>query len=69
MLMDMIGDIYPASSYTEIENLLKRAHPTDEDRKKREAIVYEYLIYVIDVLSSVILNTNESIKTKNIFVS
>jgi hypothetical protein len=69
MLMDMIGDAYAKYSYTQVESLLMRSHPSEEERVHREAITREYLSYAVDVLGSVIHSTSESIKTKNIFVS
>lgn len=69
MLMDMIGEAYPKSSYTEIENLLRRTNPTDIEKEQRESIVREYFDYITDVLISSITREDESIKMKNIFVS
>lgn len=69
MFLDMLSDAYPKSSYTELESLLTRLHPKEEDKIKREALLREYFTYVIDTLVSVISRTNESIKMKNIFVS
>jgi hypothetical protein len=69
MLMDIIGDAYPKYSYTEIESLLMRLIPGSEDRTKREALTREYFTYIVDTLVSVIHREDESVKTKNIFVS
>ncbi len=69
MLMDMIGEAYPKSSYTEIENLLRRTNPTDIEKEQRECIIREYFDYITDVLISSITREDESIKMKNIFVS
>ncbi len=69
MLMDIISEAYPKSSYTEIESFLRRNHDTDWDRENRESLVREYFDYMIDVLISSIMREDESIKMKNIFVS
>ena len=69
MLMDMISEVYPQSSYTEIENFLRRTHAKEWEWDERETLVREYFDYIIDVLISSITRENESIKMKNIFVS
>ncbi len=69
MLMDMISEAYPTSSYTEIESFLRRAHAKEWEWEEREALVREYLDYIIDVLISSIMREDAVIKMKNIFVS
>ena len=69
MLIDMIGDVSPKSSYTQIESLLQRTHPIDIDRDIRESMTREYLTYIIDTFLSVISREDQSVKMKNIFVS
>jgi adenylate kinase family enzyme len=69
MLIDMISNAYPSSSYTQTESFLMRQDPTDEEKGSREALVREYLSYTVDVLASVIHSANELIRTKHIFVS
>ncbi len=69
MLMDMIWDAYPKSSYTEIESFLRRTNLTEMEEKSRKNIVQEYFDYIIDVFISSITREDESIKMKNIFIS
>lgn len=69
MLMDMIWDAYPKSSYTEIESFLRRTNLTEMEEKSRKNIVQEYFDYIVDVFISSITREDESIKMKNIFIS
>jgi cell division ATPase FtsA len=54
MLIDIIADSHGDLSYTQIESILMRTHPTTEERELRKSLAKEYFSYVIDALISTI---------------
>jgi hypothetical protein len=69
MLMDLLANASPDSSFTEIESLLMRSRPTESDRILREESAWEYFSYVIDAFLSVIQKEKDSLKEKTVYVS
>jgi cell division ATPase FtsA len=69
MLSDIFAEDSPKLSYTEIESLIMRAHPTPIDREGREEVMRQYFAYILDTLLSVIARHEDSLRYKNFFLS
>lgn len=69
MLIDILQGGFPESSFTEIESLLMREKPNDNDRKLREECASEYFSYVIDALLSVAQKEKDSLKETTLYIS
>lgn len=69
MLLDMLQYEYPHFSLTEIEGLLSRIGPKEEERRKREEKARDFFHYIIDLTASILARQPWSIQTNSVFVT
>lgn len=69
MLIKMLIDTFPSYTQLEIEAILFKLKPTEDELEKREKVYRQYMEYLIDLFLSVFSQETKSMEIDNFFLS